>query len=375
MSHPMKLLITGGAGFIGSAVVRGAIPAGTDAFVSAPHPRQNLRLEPTIQSAISELRVINLDSLELCSGESAFVALPPFSERHEFVKSDITDLSELHSVFRTYDPDAVMHLAAETHVDHSISRPLDFIETNVIGTLNLLQASLEHWLQRGSPKNFRFLHVSTDEVFGMLGSSGRFTEDSRYDPRNPYSASKAASDHLVRTWHETYGLPVLISNCSNNFGPFQFPDKLIPKTVACALDGRPIPIFGAGNQIRDWIHVSDHAAALFIILEQGRVGQSYNVGAENERTNLGVVRQVCRILDRIHPSGTPHHRLIKFVADRPGHDTRYAIDPTRMRGELNWRPKIGFEAGLEATVEWYVNNQSWWRPLLPPSDEPSTAVA
>ncbi len=361
----MKLLITGGAGFIGSAVVRAAL--GT-----APTVRKSGADESPHAVAA---QVVNVDSLELYSREAALYALPPLSDRHIFHQLNITDANALDSVFRSHDPDAVVHLAAETHVDHSIRRPLDFVNANVAGTYNLLQASLGHWQRRGRPESFRFLHVSTDEVFGSLGQDGRFSEKSRYDPRNPYSATKAASDHLVRAWHHTYGLPVLISNCSNNFGPFQFPDKLIPRIISRAIDGQPIPIFGSGKQVRDWIFVEDHAAALLAILDRGQVGRSYNVGAENETTNIKIAKLVCGILDRLRPSGGPHTRLISFVGDRPGHDTRYAIDPARIRSELDWVPLVGLEAGLEATVQWYLQHQSWWRPLLAPTSNTEATAA
>ena len=349
----MKLLITGGTGFIGSAFIR-MVLGGEQKNSSSAHSKNILKIS----------HLTNVDNLKLSSNHSDLSNLQIVCNRYSFEDLDICNLDELRSVFKRCDPDAIIHLAAETHVDKSILYPRDFINTNVIGTLNLLEVSYEHWIKKGKSSNFRFLHVSTDEVFGMLGPTGRFSEESCYAPRNPYSTSKAASDHLVRSWHATYGLPVLISNCSNNFGPFQYPDKLIPKSISYALDKKPIPIYGSGQQIRDWINVADHTNALMTILAHGSVGRSYNVGAENERTNLQIVEEICQILDELNPSGLPHARLITFVGDRPGHDTRYAIDPSRIRSELNWYPKINFQDGLKATVEWYINNQSWWRKLL-----------
>ena len=257
-----------------------------------------------------------------------------------------------------------MHLAAETHVDHSIRRPRDFIETNIVGTFNLLEAALEYWHSCGKPEGFRFHHVSTDEVYGRLGETGKFTEDSRYDPCNPYSATKAASDHLVRAWHKTFGLPVVVSNCSNNFGPFQLPDKFIPKVITSAVSGKFVPVYGSGEQRRDWIYVRDHAAALIAVLSRGRTGRSYNVGAENEFSNIELARKVCAILDRLRPSCIPHAEYLRFVEDRPGHDFRYAIDPERIREELNWSPRFTMEEALESTVRWYLENPDWWQPLV-----------
>lgn len=333
----MKLLVTGGAGFIGSAVVRRAIACGH--------------------------AVVNLDALTYaaCLENVAGAADDP---GYSFVHGDIRDAGLLARVFAEHQPDAVMHLAAESHVDRSIDGPDAFIETNVMGTYALLQAARRYWEGRGKPQGFRFHHISTDEVFGSLGATGKFTEATPYDPRSPYSASKAASDHLVRAWHHTYGLPVVLSNCSNNYGPYHFPEKLIPVVILNALAGKPIPVYGKGENVRDWLYVEDHAEALLLVLEKGRVGRSYNIGGENEAKNIDLVRMICAILDEMRPEGAPHDRLITFVADRPGHDLRYAIDPTRIRQELGWRPSVTLEEGLRRTVAWYLDNAAWWRPLL-----------
>jgi dTDP-glucose 4,6-dehydratase len=336
----MKLLVTGGAGFIGSAVVRRAIRDGH--------------------------RVVNLDALTYaaCLANVAEVAAAP---GYVFEHADIRDRAALDRIFAAHDPDAVMHLAAESHVDRSIDGPGDFIATNVTGTYNLLEAARAHWTRRGRPDSFRFHHISTDEVFGSLPPDPalKFTETTPYDPRSPYAASKAASDHLVRAWHETYGLPVVLTNCSNNYGPFHFPEKLIPVVILNALAGKPLPIYGTGANIRDWLYVEDHAAALLLVLEKGRVGRSYNIGGGNERTNLDLVRMLCAILDAKRPKARGSYAdQITFVADRPGHDARYAIDATRIRDELGWRPSVTLEEGLELTVTWYLENEAWWRPLL-----------
>ncbi len=333
----MKILVTGGAGFIGSAVVRRAVAEGH--------------------------AVVNVDALTYaaCLDNVASVADSP---GYAFEQVDIRDAEALARVFRNHKPDAVMHLAAESHVDRSIDGPAAFVETNVTGTFNLLQAARAHWESLGKPEDFRFHHVSTDEVYGSLGATGKFTEETPYAPRSPYSASKAASDHLVRAWHETYGLPVVITNCSNNYGPYHFPEKLIPVVILNALAGRQIPIYGTGENVRDWLYVEDHADALLTVLARGRVGRSYNIGGENEVTNLELVRRICAILDSRQPDGAPHERLIAFVEDRPGHDLRYAIDPARIRGELGWRPSVTLDEGLEKTVDWYLENRAWWQALL-----------
>jgi dTDP-glucose 4,6-dehydratase len=282
------------------------------------------------------------------------------------VRADICDGTAMARVLAQHRPDAILHLAAESHVDRSIDGPDLFVQTNVVGTLRLLQAAQDYW-QTLSPdrrSQFRFLHVSTDEVYGSLGPEGLFTETTPYEPRSPYSASKAASDHLVRAWHATYGLPTLITNCSNNYGWYQFPEKLIPLMVLKGLSGQPMPVYGAGGNVRDWLYVDDHARALRLVLGRGRVGETYNIGGRNERSNLQVVTAICRLLDRMRPAGTPHERLITFVADRPGHDHRYAIDASKIRSELGWEPSESFDTGLQRTVEWYLNNEAWWRPIL-----------
>ena len=333
----MKILITGGAGFIGSAVVRLAVRRGHE--------------------------VVNLDALTYAANP-ANIADVAGSNHYRFEQADIRDRPALDRVFADHRPDAVMHLAAESHVDRSIDGPAAFIETNIIGTFNLLEAARAYWMREGQPDAFRFHHISTDEVFGSLGPSGQFTEDTPYDPRSPYSASKAGSDHLVRAWHETYGLPVVLTNCSNNYGPFHFPEKLVPVVILKALAGEPVPVYGDGGNIRDWLFVEDHADALLLVLEQGRLGRSYNIGGENEASNIDLVRMICRLMDELHPQGAPHDRLITFVADRPGHDRRYAIDPARIRDELGWRPSVTLEEGLRRTVAWYLDNRDWWEPLL-----------
>lgn len=336
----MKILVTGGAGFIGSAVVRLAVARGH--------------------------AVVNLDALTYaaCLDNVACVADSPL---YTFERADIRDRTALDRILATHCPDAIMHLAAESHVDRSIDGPGDFIQTNVVGTYNLLEAARAYWVAQGRPDAFRFHHISTDEVFGSLPADPavKFTEDTPYDPRSPYSASKASSDHLVRAWHETYGLPVVLTNCSNNYGPYHFPEKLIPVVTLNALAGKPLPIYGTGANIRDWLYVEDHADALLLVLEQGRIGRSYNIGGENERSNLDLVRSLCAILDDLRPRASGSYAdQITFVADRPGHDARYAIDPTRIRTELGWRPSVTVEQGLRRTVQWYLDNESWWRPLL-----------
>jgi len=333
----MKILVTGGAGFIGSAVVRLAIARGH--------------------------QVVNVDALTYaaCLDNVASVADHP---NYAFEQVDIRDRSGLNAVFAKHTTDAVMHLAAESHVDRSIDGPAYFIETNINGTFNMLEAARSYWQAQGRPDTFRFHHISTDEVFGSLGPTGMFTEATPYDPRSPYSASKASSDHLVRAWHETYGLPVVLTNCSNNYGPYHFPEKLIPVVILNALAGKPLPIYGDGGNIRDWLFVEDHADALLLVLAKGAVGRSYNIGGENERTNLELVKTLCVILERLRPREWGSYAdLITFVTDRPGHDARYAIDPSRIRDELGWRPSVTVEEGLEKTVQWYLDNEDWWRAL------------
>ena len=336
----MKILVTGGAGFIGSAVARLAIARGH--------------------------HVVNVDALTYaaCLDNVASIADHP---NYTFEQVDIRDRAGLDQVFANHAPDAVMHLAAESHVDRSIDGPANFIGTNVNGTLNMLEAARSYWQARGRPDTFRFHHISTDEVFGSLPNdpSIRFTEDTPYDPRSPYSASKASSDHLVRAWYKTYGLPVVLTNCSNNYGPYHFPEKLIPVVILNALAGKPLPIYGDGSNIRDWLYVEDHADALLLVLEQGVLGRSYNIGGENERTNLELIKTLCGILDRLRPREAGSYAdLITFLTDRPGHDARYAIDPSRIRTELGWRPSMTVEEGLEKTAQWYLDNETWWRSLL-----------
>jgi dTDP-glucose 4,6-dehydratase len=336
-----RLLITGGAGFIGSALVRHIVR-------ETGH------------------RALVIDKLTYAGN---LEALAPVADdpRYGFVRADIVDRARMNDVFASYQPDVVMHLAAESHVDRSIDGPAAFIQTNIVGTYTLLETALSFWraLPNGRRADFRFLHVSTDEVFGSLDSSGRFTETTSYAPRSPYSASKAASDHLVRSWHHTYSLPVLITNCSNNYGPYHFPEKLIPLTIINALEGSRLPVYGNGENVRDWLYVEDHARALVAVATAGRVGETYCVGGENERTNLEVVKAICVLLDELAPSEQigPRQALIAFVPDRPGHDLRYGIDPTRISTELEWRPRETFESGLRKTVEWYLANRSWWQPI------------
>ena len=336
----MKLLVTGGAGFIGSAVVRQAVGQGHE--------------------------VVNLDALTYaaCLENVASVADSPL---YSFEQVDICDAAAVEACIARHAPDAIMHLAAESHVDRSIDGPGVFVETNVMGTYNMLQSARALWERQGKPEGFRFHHISTDEVFGSLPNDPlvQFTEDTPYDPRSPYSASKASSDHLVRAWHETYGLPIVLTNCSNNYGPYHFPEKLIPVIILNALAGKPLPIYGDGSNIRDWLYVEDHADALLTVLAKGQVGRSYNIGGENERTNLELVQTLCGILDKLSPraDAKAYADQITFVTDRPGHDARYAIDPTRIRTELGWRPSVTVEQGLEKTVQWYLDNETWWRAL------------
>ncbi|MDY8108877.1 dTDP-glucose 4,6-dehydratase [Fulvimarina sp. 2208YS6-2-32] len=334
---PKRFLVTGGAGFIGSAVVRRLI--------------EQTDHEVLVVDALTYAG--NLESL-------ASVAKDP---RYRFLRADIRDLDAMRQALADFDPDIVMHLAAESHVDRSIDGPMAFIETNIVGTTVLLQAVLAHYrtLDGERRSQFRFHHISTDEVFGTLGETGYFTETTAYDPRSPYSASKACSDHLVRAWYHTYGLPVVVTNCSNNYGPCHFPEKLIPLVILNALHGEPLPVYGKGENVRDWLYVDDHAAALILVAERGAVGETYAIGGHNERRNIDVVRTICTILDEIQPDeGGPRERLITFVADRPGHDARYAIDAGKIEAELGWRPAETFETGLKKTVQWYLDNRQWW---------------
>lgn len=335
------ILVTGGAGFIGSAVIRRLITQ-TSATV--------VNLDKLTYAA-------NLTSLEACAGP-----------RYRLERVDICDAASLHRVFAEHRPSQVIHLAAETHVDRSIDGPAAFIQTNVVGTCTILGVATDYWrdLDPAAKANFRFHHVSTDEVFGALGPTGAFTEQTPYQPNSPYSASKAASDHFVRAWHHTYGLPVVTSNCSNNYGPWQFPEKLIPLVTLNALEGLELPVYGQGQNIRDWLFVDDHAAALLLVLARGRLGETYNVGGHGERQNLAVVEAICDAVDELAPplpSGAPRRSLIRFVEDRPGHDFRYAIDDSKISSELGWRPDQSFESGLKHTVSWYLNHEDWWRPL------------
>jgi dTDP-glucose 4,6-dehydratase len=337
-SSPQRIIVTGGAGFIGSAVARELI---------AHTPHEVLVLDKLTYAG-------NLDSLKPIENDP----------RYGFVQADILDAARMAEVIGSFRPTVVMHLAAESHVDRSIDGPGAFIQTNVVGTYALLQAALGYWqsLPGGEKDAFRFHHISTDEVFGSLGPEGYFTEETAYDPRSPYSASKAASDHLVRAWHHTFGLPTVVSNCSNNYGPYHFPEKLIPLVILNALEGKPLPVYGDGSNIRDWLFVEDHARALIRIAEAGEVGESYNVGGHNEKTNLEVVEAICRILDELAPDAGigERRKLITFVRDRPGHDRRYAIDAAKIGRELGWTPQETFETGLAKTVRWYLDNRPWW---------------
>jgi dTDP-glucose 4,6-dehydratase len=335
----MRVMITGGAGFIGSAVCRHFI-------LELGH------------------EVVNVDKLTY-AGNLASLAPVASSPHYAFEKLDICDADGIRSVFSKYQPAAVVHLAAESHVDRSISGSNVFVQTNVVGTFNLLEAAREYLdaNQHLREEGFRFLHVSTDEVYGSLGESGLFSEITPYDPSSPYSATKAASDHIAKAWHRTYGLPVIVSNCSNNYGPYQFPEKLIPLTVLNALHGQPLPVYGNGSNIRDWLFVDDHARALGMILEKGLPGETYNVGGRNERRNIDVVNQICACLNELRASELCHERFITYVTDRPGHDQRYAIDASKLETDLGWRAQETFETGIKKTVRWYLEHTDWWEPL------------
>ena len=333
----MRVLVTGGAGFIGSAVCR--------------HFIADLGYD-----------VVVLDKMTY-AGNLASLAPVASSPRYVFEKHDICDSASVNAIFAKYEPDAVVHLAAESHVDRSISGSDVFVQTNVIGTFTLLEAARSYLKTRKSAIDFRFIHVSTDEVYGSLGADGLFTETTPYDPSSPYSATKAASDHLAKAWHRTYGMPVIVSNCSNNYGPYHFPEKLIPLVILNALDRKTLPVYGDGSNVRDWLYVEDHARALGVILSKGVPGETYNIGGRNERKNLDVVEQICTWMDELRPANSSHHDLISFVTDRPGHDQRYAIDASKLENELGWRAQETFETGIEKTVRWYLDNAHWWEPL------------
>jgi len=333
----LKLIVTGGAGFIGSAVIRYLINE-------------------------TETTILNIDKLTYAGN---LESLSPVSNnpRYHFAQVDICDAPALQQVLSQFQPDAIMHLAAESHVDRSIDGPAEFINTNIVGTYSLLETVRSYWqsLDSAAQTRFRFHHVSTDEVYGSLGKTGLFTETTPYQPNSPYSASKAASDHLVRAWHHTYNLPIVTTNCSNNYGPYQFPEKLLPLMIINALAGEPLPVYGKGENVRDWLYVEDHARALCLVLEQGQIGETYNIGGHNEKTNLEVVETLCQILDEMRPTSAPHNQLITFVTDRPGHDLRYAIDANKIQKTLGWQPVETFETGLRKTVQWYLDNRDWWQ--------------
>ncbi|HWJ38615.1 MAG TPA: dTDP-glucose 4,6-dehydratase [Sphingomicrobium sp.] len=335
----MRVIVTGGAGFIGSALVR------------------HLVLDKGYD-------VLNVDALTY-AGNLASLHSVNDQANYRFLHANICDRGAMEQAVREFAPDRIMHLAAESHVDRSITGASDFIQTNVFGTFNLLEAARGHWAKMDDRRKaeFRFLHVSTDEVYGSLGEDGLFTEETPYDPSSPYSASKASSDHLAKSWQRTYGLPVVVSNCSNNYGPYHFPEKLIPLTILNALAGEQLPVYGKGENVRDWLYVEDHARALDMIIERGRIGETYNVGGRNERRNIDVVRRICEVLDGMAPANRPRQELISFVTDRPGHDARYAIDASKLENELGWRAHENFDTGIEKTVQWYLDNEWWWQPL------------
>lgn len=342
MTQPLRILVTGGAGFIGSALVRHLVQ-------NTPHS------------------VLNVDALTY-AGNLQSLATVAESDRYDFIQANICDTAKIAEILRSFKPDVVTHLAAESHVDRSIDGPAAFIETNLVGTFSMLSATLDYWraLDSAPQGHFRFHHISTDEVFGALGADGFFTEETSYDPRSPYSASKAGSDHLVRAWHHTYGLPVLITNCSNNYGPFHFPEKLIPLMIIKCLAGENLPVYGAGDNVRDWLYVDDHVRALQAVFEKGQVGDSYMIGGRSERTNIAVVEAICDTLDQLSPKadGRSYRNQITFVSDRPGHDFRYAIDATKLENELGWKPRHSFEDGIKATVQWYLDNRTWWEDIM-----------
>ena len=347
--YSKRCVVTGGAGFIGSALVR-LLMKETQAEV--------LVVDKLTYAGVPEsLKEVGLEPATLTST----------NPRLRFIKADICDQAAMDKAFDDFKPDTIFHLAAESHVDRSIDGPGEFIRTNVVGTATLLQSALKYWrgLDEQAKATFRFQHISTDEVYGTLGETGFFTEKTPYSPHSPYSASKASSDHLVRAWHDTYGMPTLITNCSNNYGPYHFPEKLIPLIILNCLDGKPLPVYGKGANVRDWLYVDDHARALLFVNEKGVPGQTYNVGGHNERTNLEVVKTVCSILDELNPrsDGQKYESLITFVQDRPGHDLRYAIDPTKLCNELGWKPLENFDSGIRKTVEWYLRNEWWWKPI------------
>jgi dTDP-glucose 4,6-dehydratase len=334
------IFVTGGAGFIGSAVIRHLLQA-------------------------TQARVVNIDKLTYAANLDSLPGTAG-NPRYAFSKTCVCESIELRRLFEKFEPDAVMHLAAESHVDRSIDGPADFIRTNILGTFTLLQEALRYWRSMPPKRRaaFRFLHISTDEVFGSLGEEGLFTEATGYAPNSPYSASKASSDHLVRAWRETYELPAVVTNCSNNYGPYHFPEKMIPHMIIKALAGEKLPVYGDGQHIRDWLYVEDHAKALTTVLERGRIGETYNVGGRNERTNLEVVETICDLLDQISPGATRRRELISFVADRPGHDRRYAIDASKLERELGWKAEENFESGIVKTVRWYIEHRPWWQAIL-----------